>query len=1000
MAKRTEGQSILDRYFALSELPNVEVSFGKEVTAADLSRSSNSRSMLSPTTEDSPTSGFNHTDLALAAGYFESINSAAGNTGPQVLSGESSGGVENYSGPLLAFTGGGNLFRPRINGLDKTLQIGTRTSVSNLFEYLDLDGNPIHQISVLDTTQSRTSGFWRFGRSRLDSGQWHTFSAADMRKLKFQSGLIVGIDKVQIRVQDSDGVTQRWSLVDTIDITTVDQNNRPPVASVDNIQGLASETYALAGRISGTDPDGYDILKYKVKYVGAGTLEFKGQAVAKKKWITVRANELDELLFHTKNEAVKSRTTKLAVRAYDGSAWSLVDKGKIIAAPNQAAPITQANDRNVARNEQLQAHTLFSPSDADGNTIKEIAFYDTGVEPDGGYFSVGGVQQSARQWFVVSADDLSTVRYNAAAILDFEDFRVKVFDGMYWSDFKTATISTVNKPVIDVEDVTVVGELEEVQVSSLFTQTDVEPTLTGYEVIDLNSAPLSGSFQLNGVDLSAGEVHYIDAANLGNLTFVGGSIDNRYSDEIMIRATNSEHWSDWSRGSVNTEPNMVEALNQLGTWNNVPGSPVEVTFSFAQIVPNYYAADAQERTAFQPFNGLMRAAAREMLTKWSQVSGITFREVSDAVGGVIRMGLADLGDDGILGWAYPPNGVLTPNGVAGDIWINVASVLAGTSEDPLINQDPGSEGFFTLIHEGGHAIGHSHPFDAPIRLPSNTDSQDFTVMSYRRRASGLGPSAPMLYDVAANQVIYGANFDYNSGDTVYDFPTDVPIAEAVWDGGGIDTFDFSAHSRNISIDLRSGQFSSYGDEADNLNIAYNATIENVVGGTGDDEFHGNHQDNILEGKVGDDEFHGLGGNDLMSGEEGDDRYFVGIGDGHDTIEERDGGGWDRLRIDLTGVDLGFGAGDEAFTEHIAARKVAGDLHISMSTRGETAYGSIVIKNFESELSRVETLQIYEGNSPVTRDIDLTSVYVQAGDEYSRFTISDFSTEYGQVALPS
>jgi len=140
--------------------------------------------------------------------------------------------------------------------------------------------------------------------------------------------------------------------------------------------------------------------------------------------------------------------------------------------------------------------------------------------------------------------------------------------------------------------------------------------------------------------------------------------------------------------------------------------------------------------------------------------------------------------------------------------------------------------------------------------------------------------------------------------------------------------------------------------------------------------------------------------DLMSGEVGNDRYYVGIGDGHDTIEEREGGGWDRLRIDLTGVDLGMEAGDETFTEHIALRRVSGDLHISMSSRGETAYGSVVIKNFESELSRVETLEIYQGDMAVTRDVDLTSAYVQAGDEYSRFTISDFSTEYGQVALPS
>ncbi|MEC7718525.1 MAG: M10 family metallopeptidase C-terminal domain-containing protein [Planctomycetota bacterium] len=999
MGKRTERKSILDRYFATGEVSSVEE--GGRIDEPNRVLTQNSGKILDQPASESDQNSVDQNELTIAAGIFNS-QFAVSSTG-QAEDGDQSIDTSSPS-RLFNTSGGGNLFRPRINGIDKTLTLGKRVSVDQLFEYLDLDGNPLYKISVLDTTQARTSGYWRLGRNRLDSGQWHTFYAEDISRLSFQSGLVVGIDKIQLRVQDTDGVTQRWSLIDTVDITTVENNDRPPVATIDDIDALASESYQMSNFISATDPDGFDIARYRVKYKGAGSLFLNGVKLAKKQWHTFNASRLDELVFQTRNHATDVKTTKINVRANDGSVWSLVDKGKVTADPNRFAPDVLANDRNVARNEQLAAHTMFSPSDPDGNTVKRVAFYDTGIAPDGGYFTVGGVVQGPREWFEVSAEELTSVRYNAAAILDQESFRVKVFDGMYWSDFQTATVSTIEKPVVDLDDITVVGEREEIQVSSLFSQSDVGPALTEFEVLDFNDDPLSGSFQLAGVDLEAGIVHRVAASELQDLTFVGGSIDDRYTDQIMIRANNSQHWSDWSRGSVNTEPNMVEALNQLPTWNAGPGSGVEVTFSFCQIVPDYYADDADERDGFRPFNGLMRAAARDALEDWSRVSGISFREVSDAVGGVIRFGLTEM-DEAILGYAYIPDGVLSPDRVQGDIWINHSSVLAGTLEDPLFNQDRGSEGYMTLLHEIGHAVGHSHPFDRPIRLPGNTDNHNFTVMSYQRRFSGNAPGAPMLYDIAANQAIYGTNTEFNSGDTVYEFPTDVTPVEAIWDPSGIDTFDFSEHSRNVSIDLRSGQFSSYGTDANNMNIAYGAFIENAIGGSGDDELTGNQLENVLEGGIGADEFRGLGGNDLMSGQAGNDGYVVGIGDGHDTIEERQGGGIDRLRIDLTGVDLGpeyveEELYDQAFEDHIAARKFNGDLFISMSTRGETAYGSVVIKDFENELSRVETLQIYQGEEAITRDVDLGSVYISAGDEYSRFEISDFSSEFGQIALPS
>ena len=78
----------------------------------------------------------------------------------------------------------------------------------------------------------------------------------------------------------------------------------------------------------------------------------------------------------------------------------------------------------------------------------------------------------------------------------------------------------------------------------------------------------------------------------------------------------------------------------------------------------------------------------------------------------------------------------------------------------------------------------------------------------------------MMYDVAALQEMYGANYSTNSGDTVYKWdPTTgqefingigqaIPGANRifmnVWDGGGHDVYDFSNYTTNLTVNLAPG----------------------------------------------------------------------------------------------------------------------------------------------------------------------------------------------------
>ena len=206
----------------------------------------------------------------------------------------------------------------------------------------------------------------------------------------------------------------------------------------------------------------------------------------------------------------------------------------------------------------------------------------------------------------------------------------------------------------------------------------------------------------------------------------------------------------------------------------------------------------------------------------------------------------------------------------------------------------------------------------------NVDYYSYTVMSYRQYADGpLGantsasvayPTTPMLNDIAAIQYLYGANTSFNSGNTTYSWSPGETIFETIWDGGGIDTIDWSNQSTGAKIDLNAGSWSELGpaywngqsNVAETLAIAYNVTIENAIGGSGNDVITGNSADNSLTGGGGGDRLvggpgadalDGGTGNDTLEGGSGDDRYVVDSSG--DQVIEAAGSGTDAVESSVS-----------------------------------------------------------------------------------------------------
>ncbi|MBY5410114.1 RTX toxin, partial [Rhizobium leguminosarum] len=308
----------------------------------------------------------------------------------------------------------------------------------------------------------------------------------------------------------------------------------------------------------------------------------------------------------------------------------------------------------------------------------------------------------------------------------------------------------------------------------------------------------------------------------------------------------------------------------------------------------------------------------------------------------------------VTAWAYYPDAGIS----GGDIWFGTE--YAGTESDYRYPEF-GNYAGHTLAHELGHALGlkHAHEpdfFYNPTVVPRAYDSVEYTIMTYRTYVGDNGdgyeyehdgaPQTFMMLDIAAMQEMYGADYTTNNGDTVYKWnpnegvtyvdgvaaitPDANRIFATIWDGGGIDTYDLSAYTTALKIDLQAGGYSVFSQSqlADlwggpnngyargnifnallyNGNVA--SLIENVQAGSGNDNIIGNEANNTLWGNAGNDSLYGGAGADTLIGGAGSDWMVGGAGndlyvvdDNFDFVIESPNQGTDTVQTALSSYTL-------------------------------------------------------------------------------------------------
>ncbi len=373
-----------------------------------------------------------------------------------------------------------------------------------------------------------------------------------------------------------------------------------------------------------------------------------------------------------------------------------------------------------------------------------------------------------------------------------------------------------------------------------------------------------------------------------------------------------------------TGQNYIDSLLDSYKWGGSIGTGASLTYSFRSN-SSLYSTDSV--TGYGPSTGsgepwksgwsllsdTQKIGIKAVLNAWADVANVRFTEVIDSstVAGDIRF---STNAAVTVSSAYMP----WPSATAGDVWFATSSNLNTSTK--------GTYGYYTFLHEIGHALGLDHPHEGRVIADPSIDALQFTVMSYRdfvgdalnSFASNPFPTTPMLRDIAAIQYLYGANMSTRSGDTTYSWTVGQNIYETIWDGGGNDTIDWSNQSSAAIINLNAGQWSYLGPARwdghaytqQNLMIAYNAVIENATGGAGNDTLRGNSAGNTLNGGAGNDQLYGgagddvfdwdassRGGADTMYGGPGNDTYV--IDSLSDVVVELAGEGTDVIQAAIT-----------------------------------------------------------------------------------------------------
>jgi hypothetical protein len=318
-----------------------------------------------------------------------------------------------------------------------------------------------------------------------------------------------------------------------------------------NVVANAGQSLQASSLFSGSDADG-DTLSY-VLYdntisTGGGHFMLNGVPVPSDTGVPLTAAQFAQLTFVA---GAAGSSSDLNVAAYDGRVYS--GWGEVHVHVNHA-PVLTAPSADITANpgQVLQASSLFSASDADGDALT-FYFEDDTAAANSGYFMLNGTPQAQGAGFGVNAAQLATVTFVTGSVNDNLSMQL--------ADDKGAVSASIgfhlhvnHAPAVGLLDSSalVANSGQVMQASSLFHATDADGDPLSYLIYDNTISSGGGHFMLNGVAVQSDVGVSLTAAQFAQLTFVAGAAES--SSDLNVAAYDGRSYSDWGEIHIAVAP--------------------------------------------------------------------------------------------------------------------------------------------------------------------------------------------------------------------------------------------------------------------------------------------------------------------------------------------------------------------------------------------------------------------------------------------------------------